>query len=452
MKKLAPLAQRLREARETLEATAGITATPSRPPFVTFHANLDENDDFNAGRIADSLGLISATKPKPAGVSIDLCVGCDDDESSSNTTTPRKHFTCGVCLDRCWADERSSLALPCCDTQFCGPCWAGWVKAQAQAGTTKLDAIQCPQPGCPRILNPLRFLNRPTEMKAAALRLGLKSLCTDRLMLSGEQKKELEAIVALDANPSARRCPRCAIVTGTRNGASMVCENAECSLPEDPRGLKLFCPSHGDQHLGETCREFNNRTMEPGRAAFARLHHTKLCPNCGMGICKNGGCDHMRCACGHRFNWSQAQVEVPCNCLNLSRMKPGQTGPSRVIVPWGAAPCEGASKLAHAKLFAWRCGFGAAVSPIVVLGVAAALPILIPYAGYKTAKATKLTVHQALSGPRVHAEARRRGLQPGTFEYEFLVNGEGRRRFEPRVYTANTRPRRGGARRIPARR
>eukprot|EP00965_Chrysotila_dentata_P235574 6200842-Pleurochrysis_carterae.AAC.1 len=34
----------------------------------------------------------------------------------------------------------------------------------------------------------------------------------------------------------------------------------------------------------------------------------------------DGGCDHMKCsACGRDFSWSQQPVEVPCNCLNLTR-------------------------------------------------------------------------------------------------------------------------------------
>ena len=34
------------------------------------------------------------------------------------------------------------------------------------------------------------------------------------------------------------------------------------------------------------------------------LHHTKRCPDCGIAIQKNGGCDWMKCTyCAHEFCW-----------------------------------------------------------------------------------------------------------------------------------------------------
>ena len=38
----------------------------------------------------------------------------------------------------------------------------------------------------------------------------------------------------------------------------------------------------------------------------------RVCPSCATPISKNGGCDHMVCPCGARFNWSAARPLRPC--------------------------------------------------------------------------------------------------------------------------------------------
>jgi hypothetical protein len=79
---------------------------------------------------------------------------------------------------------------------------------------------------------------------------------------------------------------------------------------------------------------------------------------------KNHGCDHMRCRCGHRFNWSAAESVVQCHRLHRCG-----TG-SGVWRLWGST-CAGCSPIATAKLALWR-------TTVVLAGVpvaAAAAPI-----------------------------------------------------------------------------
>lgn len=125
--------------------------------------------------------------------------------------------------------------------------------------------------------------------------------------------------------------------------------------------------------------------------------------------------DAVRCICGHNFSWQLAPVEYPCDCLNL-------VSASGKRVPWGAPPCPGASNVAHAKLAAWRCAFFTLVSPLAAVGLAVGLPVACSYLCTQLCKGT--------SGRRgtlaVRAEAVRRGLRPGTFEYNYLMYGEGR--------------------------
>jgi len=305
-----------------------------------------------------------------------------------------------------WADEKSALALPCCSKPYCGECWAAWMRTHLEAGSTSLKAFKvCPTPGCNAERSTVPFAKAATHLHG-----GMGKLCSG--LLTSEEKRDLRCIVALDCDSTARRCPRCYHATSQRmpsrsyDPLGMRCERVGCG--------HTFCAMHGDLHAGETCAEFMSRTpLEPERIAFARQNHTRRCPDCRRGILKNGGCDHMRCVCGANFNWSTAQVEVPCNCLNLH-------DPSgKRFVPWGAAPCPGASGVAHLKLAAWRTLVGTAASPVLLTAAVAVSPFLAWKVGTSLWKEA-----QHLRS----LQARARGLRPGTFEYNFMVHGEGRKR------------------------
>jgi len=96
----------------------------------------------------------------------------------------------------------------------------------------------------------------------------------------------------------------------------------------------------------------------------ARRQHLKKCPNCSAPIQKNGGCDHMNCTCGHRFNWSEAHTVVPCRRVHR---KPNG------FSLWGTT-CPGCSKIAKAKLAGVRAGvvISAPVAATVALSLAVA--------------------------------------------------------------------------------
>lgn len=91
---------------------------------------------------------------------------------------------------------------------------------------------------------------------------------------------------------------------------------------------------------------------------LAQRMHLKQCPACAAPIQKEGGCDHMRCHCGFIFRWSEAATLAPCHRLH--------THPDLPL--WGAV-CPNCSRVASAKLIAWR--------GMVVAGSMVAVPILL---------------------------------------------------------------------------
>mmetsp|Transcript_101430 Transcript_101430/g.217198 ORF Transcript_101430/g.217198 Transcript_101430/m.217198 type:complete len:279 (-) Transcript_101430:128-964(-) len=79
---------------------------------------------------------------------------------------------------------------------------------------------------------------------------------------------------------------------------------------------------------------------------IAQRMHLKKCPRCGYHIQKNGGCVIMRCICGHRFNWHDAETVVPCRQVHL-------VGDFRKLF---FVTCRGCSPVAQIKLRIARTG------------------------------------------------------------------------------------------------
>ncbi|CAG8662918.1 28071_t:CDS:2 [Dentiscutata erythropus] len=79
----------------------------------------------------------------------------------------------------------------------------------------------------------------------------------------------------------------------------------------------MTCPKCGSKacfthdvpwHEGLTCSEYDQRKNNEQEVATHNylLKETKPCPNCGVHIVKNGGCDHMTCKmpeCKYEFCW-----------------------------------------------------------------------------------------------------------------------------------------------------
>ena len=68
-----------------------------------------------------------------------------------------------------------------------------------------------------------------------------------------------------------------------------------------------FCYFHSNAHEGQSCLEYHAATAEADRTnvEFAtRFLRAKPCPNCGISVSKEGGCNQMKCpSCNAHFCW-----------------------------------------------------------------------------------------------------------------------------------------------------
>jgi hypothetical protein len=385
------------------------------------------DEDQDASMSVSALGLITAA-PKDTSTPVvftdDLVCGeCDllVDATSlpqaldGSTSVPLSlqheahhpfHFTCGICFSPRWSDATASFALPCCHTRYCAQCWSAIARAMIEAGEVNLQRMRCPTPGC----------TPGYSSENVATLLGCLSRCA--IDLTPDERRQLQTLLRLHRDPAARLCPRCSnhVTSERAHNHPHGYFNLACLASQGGCGHE-FCSVHGDLHpASESCAAFQRRTckVEPARANFARRYHTRICPSCACPIIKDGGCDRMLCKCGHHFLWSSATVEVPCRCLNFRT--------AGRLVPWGAPPCRGAARQAHAKLFAWRCGFFILAAPILVPLGAISLSLAVPVMSYHAVASSNSLLLRRSFG------ARARGLRPGSFEYNFVVHGDGRRR------------------------
>jgi len=103
---------------------------------------------------------------------------------------------------------------------------------------------------------------------------------------------------------------------------------------------------------------------------LARREHWKRCPQCDIVIVKARGCDHMRCRCGRRFDWSATPTVVPCSRLHLRPNSDGETS-----FPWAlwGCTCPGCTAMATAKLMISRAACVTVGPPVAVVGLSVAI-------------------------------------------------------------------------------
>ena len=103
----------------------------------------------------------------------------------------------------------------------------------------------------------------------------------------------------------------------------------------------------------------------------ARHVPLRLCPSCSAPIVKNGGCENMRCLCGHSFRWYQAAPLRPCRHCHV---EPGEGWLGR----WQT--CTHCSGSAKAEAAAAKAATASALIPagavVASVGVAAAAVLL----------------------------------------------------------------------------
>lgn len=155
----------------------------------------------------------------------------------------------------------------------------------------------------------------------------------------------------------------------SRYAATRLREHRAVRCPECQREIShqeaMTCIPEGDVqdliHSTSSTSDLDTAMIEVPTREFMRLAqaaHFKRCPACGVPIEKAGGCDNMRCRCGHIFKWSEAQSVAPCHQVHRHPELP----------LWGAT-CPNCTCLATAKLAAWRAG--------LTLGAIVGLPVVL---------------------------------------------------------------------------
>lgn len=73
-----------------------------------------------------------------------------------------------------------------------------------------------------------------------------------------------------------------------------------------------FCYFHSNAHQGKSCFAYHNETSQADRTnvEFAtRVLRAKPCPNCGISVSKEGGCNQMKCSsCNTSFCWLCSEI------------------------------------------------------------------------------------------------------------------------------------------------
>jgi len=144
------------------------------------------------------------------------------------------------------------------------------------------------------------------------------------------------------------------------------CPNCNNTLQRDE--LCMCLPDAEVDQLIADAAERMAATHRSQDEPLVDLPGLKCCPNCNVRIEKNGGCDHMRCRCGHKFNWSEVPFAGKCDCA-LVGARPGGS-------PWGRT-CAKCSWEDVGRLTVWRTCLVGAVVVIV--------PIVLAYRGAKYA-------------------------------------------------------------------
>jgi len=179
---------------------------------------------------------------------------------------------CVICRERRFA----LLVNPGCEHAACEDCWASWMETQIPAcRAQKNDVTRCIGAGC-------------QAPSATAL---WSHSCSRNMAVKGVNQQLLFRR-RLQTNPLypadvQDECPRHGCVgLGYRGYATVMC--FVCEHQWSPDAAAPPCPF-----------DIQNSSVEllPGEAM-------KKCPGCGEHIIKNGGCDHMKCHCGHEFWWT----------------------------------------------------------------------------------------------------------------------------------------------------
>ena len=210
-----------------------------------------------------------------------------------------------------------------CGHMLCKECYSEYVDYEVSRGAG-LASLSCPSPGCKYIVDQVSLA-------------GLLSASRWAQYVNMTVSQFVQVNPALSWCPSGKGCQHLVQIGELdHDGISAVLAGqAVDELPVNPAGdvksvtkapvvvqckcsfTFCSCCSRIGGHFPATCSECDTWDKHHPGDAVLRDHdvdnllsmqfvrsHTKLCPQCGAAISKNGGCVHMMCvACRHEFCW-----------------------------------------------------------------------------------------------------------------------------------------------------
>lgn len=203
----------------------------------------------------------------------------------------KRSATCQICFETFVCNYSRIKGLRLCRhaPQFCDTCWGTYL----QQNMHQILMLQCPKPDC---------------------KVKIPEGAVETLYPAGlERYRDLFlADFARHTHPRLRPCPGpncdCFVVQQSnrvaafaRQGYCAACNTIFCAhCGELPHPLReIVCPNQlaGDEEQVEP-EPLLHRAQKQKSA-----RPNKLCPQCKVEIEKIGGCNRMRCPCGHAFCW-----------------------------------------------------------------------------------------------------------------------------------------------------
>ena len=184
-----------------------------------------------------------------------------------------EEIECDVCNELFIPNEKNRVEK--CGHIFCSGCWYDYLSVNIKEN--KLPSIKCLDYKCQEKLSDEFIINLLNSNK-------------ELIQLYKRYKLELEII----NDPNKKLCPypNCDsyLEQKNKNNKKVICKNNH-----------TYCFICLEKEHGNTpCKE----KIDDSIKEFAKNHFVKRCPNCGIVIEKNNGCNHITCVqCGHQWCW-----------------------------------------------------------------------------------------------------------------------------------------------------
>jgi len=197
-------------------------------------------------------------------------------EDQPTSSTPRE---CEICFSEVSPSEAHAIS---CGHSFCAECWGHYLTMKINEEGQKSSHLTCMGHNCG---------------------VRVDEATVEKLVAPEVFDKYMDFLLKayVDDNPLLTWCPKpgCNKAIKITPGPTNVGVLCECG--------HLFCFQCGQEsHAPATCGMVTAwfiKTKDGSENANWMLSHTKLCPQCGKPVEKNGGCNHISCPCGAHFCW-----------------------------------------------------------------------------------------------------------------------------------------------------